>query len=94
MRWCFGCKTQRRCSRELAYWPRIHGLDAIKEIDYTVPSAAASMTHICSSVSSEGGVEELGVHRGLNRGTTAMSTSNDANKSYRRYVWMMLSNWR
>lgn len=40
---------------------------------------AASLTHICCTIMSEGGVEEVGMQRGLTRGSTVMQTSNDAN---------------
>lgn len=39
---------------------------------------AASLVQICSTVQSEAGQEEIGLTFGLNRGTTALTTLNDA----------------
>lgn len=49
------------------------------EIGNDGTGAAASLTHICCTVMSEGGIEELGVQRGITRGSTVMTTNNDAN---------------
>lgn len=49
------------------------------EVSNDGAGAAASLVHICSTVISEGGVVDLGAQRGLTRGATAMTTSNNAN---------------
>jgi len=49
------------------------------EIENDGTGAAASMTHICSTVISEGGLKETGFPFAIDRGATALTTSNNTN---------------
>jgi hypothetical protein len=48
------------------------------EIENDGTGAAANLEHICSTVIVEGGRQETGVLRGLNRGANSLTTLNDA----------------
>lgn len=49
------------------------------EIENDGTGGAASLTHICSTVISEGGIKDTGFPFGINRGATPLTTLNDAN---------------
>lgn len=50
------------------------------EIENDGTGAADSITHICATVISEGGVQETGFALALDRGATTLTTLNDANE--------------
>lgn len=49
------------------------------EISNDGTGAASDLIHICSQVASEGGQQSIGILRGISRGTSTLTTANDAN---------------
>lgn len=49
------------------------------EIENDGTGGVASLTHICSTVISEGGLKDTGFPFGINRGATALTTNNNTN---------------
>jgi len=76
----------------LRYIHRVHNANILDVVYMSLPNlplryeiinngtgSADTLTHICSTVQSEGGVDKSGITFGINRGSTALSTNNNAN---------------